>query len=328
VSPLLRLLAATALVALVPVVGLAEAQGERFHERSEEGWFWYEDPPAEPEPEPEVAPAPAPEPSAPVPEAEPRAATPAPAPAPGPAPLSAEWLREELDGYRDRAIDDPSPENVRTYLYLQRIAMDKATRFASAAQAATVGDPVLDATAERPIASFGAQEMDRTANRARKALLGHLAKDTGFVFFYRSDCPYCERQAPLIRRLAESTGLDVMAVALDARPMPSGAFPDFVADRGQAAALGIRTVPAFALMRPPSDVHLVGQGMTTLSELEARILLVARQAGWLSEEAWQATRPVRRTTVALAPEDLDPALLDDPARLNAFLRARMTGDAR
>lgn len=299
---------------------LAAREPRRFFDGAAEGWFWYADPPP-----PELAPE--------TPEEAPPAVEPAVAPdtaaastAPGPAPLSVEWLQANLDRYKNRAIDDPTPDNVRAYLLLQRVSMDKASAFAEAVQAATVGDPLLDATMERPIASFAAQEMDRTAHRARQALIGVLAETVGLVFFYRSDCPFCERQAPILAALAETTGVSVMAVAVDHRPMASGAFAaDWTPDRGQAAALGVQTVPAIYALRPPGEAALIAQGMMDLTELTSRLLLVARQQGWISEEAFEATRPVRRQTVSPVPAaDLDAATLDDPAALVAALRARMT----
>lgn len=297
---------------------LAAREPRRFVDGAAEGWFWYADPPpptSEPEPEtPVEAPAAAEPPAAPD------------TSSPGPAPLSVEWLQVHLDRYKNRAIDDPTPDNVRAYLLLQRVSMDKASAFAEAVQAATVGDPLLDATMERPIASFAAQEMDRTAHRARQALIGVLAETVGLVFFYRSDCPFCERQAPILAGLAEATGLSVMAVAVDHRPMASGAFAaDWTPDRGQAAALGVQTVPAIYALKPPGEAALIAQGLMDLTELASRLLLVARQQGWISEEAFEATRPVRRQTVSPAiAADLDAATLEDPAALVAALRARMT----
>jgi len=113
----------------------------RYFERGEEGWFWYE-----PEPEP------APEPTI---DDTPLAAEPVPKPGPtestiveeidpvDPTPLSTAWFRANLDDYRDQALDDPSPDNVEAYLYLQRIALERAGSFAEASAAATVKDPWL-----------------------------------------------------------------------------------------------------------------------------------------------------------------------------------------
>jgi conjugal transfer pilus assembly protein TraF len=273
---------------------------------------------------PEPAPAAPPPPPAPVapppPPVETHEATPA-----GPTPLSSEWLEANLEGYRRRAIDDPSPDNVRAFLLLQRVAMDKAQTFANAVQEVTLGDPLLDATFERPLAPFATQAVDREAFEAKVALLNLLSDELGLVFFYRSDCPYCDQQAPVLEALTAQTGLEVLPVALDGAPMPSGAYAaSFVPDRGQAAAFGVTTTPTLFLLRPrDGEARRVAEGLLPANDLMERVLMTARQMGAISEEAWEATRPYTRRRSPLAPHDIDTDVLDDPARLVAHLRARM-----
>ena len=114
-----------------------EAAG--FYFREEEGWFWYER-------EPDPAPAPKlPLPEQPPVPAEPQVSETAPE---GQKPLSAQWIREHIGAYRDAAIDDPTPQNVALYLYLQRVALDKSSRFAAATQRAVQLDPFLDSNLE------------------------------------------------------------------------------------------------------------------------------------------------------------------------------------
>jgi len=302
-----------AVVIAVSAVAVSVSAESRFYDRAAEGWFWYRDPP-----EPEAAPV-AP------PSAEP---SPQPTAAP-PAPFSSAWLKSAIPQYLDRALDNPTADNVRAVLYLQRIAVDKATLYSELSQQVTVGDPYLDTEFERPLSTFAVQDVDRAAAAAQTALLRHLGDSIGVLWFYRSDCAFCERQAPVIEALGRSTGLAVMTVSLDGLPMPSGAFAQsFVVDRGQAARLGVQSTPAIFVMKPPDEVELVSQGMMQLSDLRERILLVARRRGWISDEAWEATRPVRRTTVAVAPEEIDPAVVADPAALVAHLRARMARPPR
>ena len=106
-----------------------------------------------------------------------------------PKPLSAAWFRANLDDYRDRALDDPSPDNVEAYLYLQRIALERAGSFAEASAAAAVKDPWLDANSERPIATYAAQAIDAQAETARTTVLSELAKDAGILFLLSSRLP-------------------------------------------------------------------------------------------------------------------------------------------
>jgi len=289
------------------------AEPGRFYARKGEGWFWYRDPP----PAVPVAPVESP-PPVPVP-------PPAPAPAAAPAsaaapPLSAAWLRENLDRYRDRAIDEPTPENVAAYFYLQRIVLDKSSTFASVAQRVVQGDPFLDEITQRPTATFGANLANKTAGAARDALLTRIGQLAAVWFFYRSDCPYCEAQAPLLALMGQRYGFTVLAVSLDGKALPSGFFPHFRPDSGQARALGVRATPALFLVRPEGPAFApVAQGVLSLAQLQERFVLAAVTAGWVAEDDVARTRAV--TADAPAPLLLPPAALpDDPAALVARLR--------
>ncbi|HUL11331.1 MAG TPA: conjugal transfer protein TraF, partial [Methylococcaceae bacterium] len=200
----------------------------------ERGWFWRE---SQPEPKKLTAEAERPTRSNPPPFQVP------PKPLP-PEPLSAAWFRKNLEHYRDRAIDDPSPENVAAYYYLQRVMMDKAHRFTDVARQVVMSDPFLDENQRRPIATFAANETNRLAGIATEQALASLARQAGILFFFRSDCPYCHIQAPLLAVLEKRFGFKVYAVSLDGRPMPGDLYLDFHTDRGQANLLGVVSTPA------------------------------------------------------------------------------------
>jgi conjugal transfer pilus assembly protein TraF len=298
-----------ALLALSLVLPLRpEAAG--FYFRAEEGWFWYER-----APEPAVVPEPAPAPE-PAPLAE---AAPTTEPE-GPHPLSAQWLRERLGAYRDAAIDDPSPENVALYLYLQRVALDKSSRFAAATQRAVQLDPMLDEITQRPTATFAANLVNRESGAQRAAVLTELATRAGVLFFFRADCPYCEAQAPLLKLLQSRYGFDILPVSLDGAPLPGGEFPTYRTDAGQAAALGVVSTPALFLARPPAGLVPLAQGLLSLAQLEERLILAAAEAGWISPAEHARTRAVT-AELRLDPQALPEPLPEDPERLLAALRA-------
>ena len=301
------------LVLALPCLFLAlplQPEAAGFYLREQEGWFWYER-----EPEPVAAPEPPP-PEQPAVPAEPQLSE---IPPQGPKPLSAQWLREHMGEYRDAAIDDPTSENVALYLYLQRVAMDKSSRFASATQRAVQLDPFLDEVTQRPTATFAANLTNRQAGDNRDAILERIAKTAG-VLFFRSDCPYCEAQAPLLELLEARYGFSVLPVSLDGAPLPGGAFPNFRQDRGQAQALGVVSTPALFLARPPDATVPLSQGLLSLAQLQERIVVAAVQAGWINEREFNQTRPVT-ADLMLDPGQLPAALPDDSEALLSALRA-------
>ena len=293
---------------------VASAGLDEFYEGKSQGWFWYRhDPPPPPPAEPVPPPPPSPIPTVPPP---PEAA------APQPAPLSAAWMRENLDRYRDRAIDDPTPENVAAFFYLQRVVLDKSSTFARVAERVVQGNPDLDEITQRPTATFGANLANKTAGDARDAVLGRIARLAVVWFFFRSDCPYCEAQAPLLDRMSQRYGFTVLPISLDGQPLPSGVFPNFRADGGQGRALGVRSTPTMFLVRPDPDgpkVAPVAQGLLSLAQLQERFVTAAVTAGWITEADVTPTRAVT-TDVSAAALTRSGELPDDPAALVARLR--------
>lgn len=284
-----------------------ERLDQGFYARGREGWFWYQRPPKPPPelppPEPTPPPVPAPPPAA---------------PSAGPVPLSAAWLRGHLQDYLDAATDHPSADNVAVYLYLQRLAMDKSSRFADVTQRVVMGDPGLDEITRRPTAPFASHLVNQKAGESRDNTLERLATVAGVLFFFNSECPYCEAQAPILAMLQQRFGFTVRAVSIDGGPLPNGLFPDYQRDRGQAARLGVVTTPALFLARPPDAMVPLGQGILSLAQLQERLVLAASEAGFIGEDAFEATRA--RTAHVPMGAQAPAELPTDPVELLALLR--------
>ena len=304
------------LAALVPAATSAtEAPlGRRFLGRGADGWFWYE---ALPEPPP-----PAKKPEPPKVEAAPPPAPAAPAAPPGPAPLSTAWFRLELDRFRDRAIDEPTPENVRAYLYLQKVMLDRADSFARVSQQVAAADPYLDAVTERPLSPFAANATSAEATARRGEVLRGLAASTGLLFVVDSACSVCVRQADVLVSAQRQYGFTLLTVSLDGAAPPGLALP-IRPDQGQAKRLGVVGTPALFLMRPPDVILPLAQGALDLDTLTGRIVDQGHRAGWVDDAAYAATRAVRQPFAVPPPGTLEPAELEDPERIVAGLRARL-----
>ena len=186
-----------------------------FYENKERGWFWYEDPLTEEvndveQPIQEPPPLTRPE-----KKEERTLAKPL-----DPKPLSSEWFRKNMEKFRDKAIDDPTTENVSTYMYLQRVMLDKAEKFADASQKLVMRDAVLDENARRPIATFGAFAKDDMSNRGIQKAAKKLAAQAGIWFFYYSTCEFCVKEAGVLKGLMNAFGFKVLPIALDGLPLP------------------------------------------------------------------------------------------------------------
>ncbi len=256
--------------------GPGDAPGS-FYTNQEDGWFWYEDPPPEPE-----TPAPV-------------ANTASPPPVSGPAPMSVQWLRTNLPLLRDKAIDQPTHENVAAYFYAQRIMMDKAQVFSDKAQEVTSTDPLLDENLRVPFASAAKTAQLRNSNESKKAILAAVAEKAGLLFFHDDTCQYCEAQVPVANTLAERHGIPVVYLSKQGRPIrwldPS--IPVRVAD-GRFERLGVTHTPSVMLLVPPNDYYLIAQGFASLASLEDRIVNAAHRYGLVEERLYQDAVPTSR----------------------------------
>ena len=281
---------------------------DQYFEHHGEGWFWYE---IEPEPPPEKPP-------------KPPAESPANQKAPPqtvvePPPLSAEWLRLNLPKYLDRALDAPTPDNVASYYYLQRVALDKSNKFSDVAQEVVTEDYALDEVSRRPLATYAVNEMNRVAGATRGAVLREIGAKAGILFVYRSECQYCQVQAPVLKAFARLYGFTILPISLDGMPMADGSFPDYRPDTGQARELGVQQTPAMFLAQPPNRVVELAQGALSIDELTERVVMAAKQLGLIDEKAYDGTRPIQATPLAT---DLQPSpeVATDPQKLIDYIR--------
>ena len=273
-----------------------------WYARHAEGWHWYQDPtPATEEKAatPEMPPEPVEKPEKQeaqarivplmTPPVSPAPQTAAEAPKP-PVAFSQAWLKKMIPVYLDNAVDNPTPENVEAFYVLQRLAMDKAEKFARVAETVRVGNRLIDETFRRPVSNYGLQEIDRAAEERTEKLLRKTAGFAGVFFFFKSGCPYCERQAPLIKAL-EAKGFGVMAVSLDGGALRTAQFEKTVRNAGQAERLNVQATPALFLANPKTNtIALLGEGLLSLPEIERRILLVSARNHWISEAELAQTR--------------------------------------
>lgn len=296
-------MAVMAMALAIPVSADAldrQPSSSSFWEDGRDGWFFYESTPARPEPPPEAAEPESP-PSTAVettpPPTPPQDFTPEPPLKEGPPALSAAWFRENLEKYEDAAWNDPTVENVRAYMYLQRYVMDRSEQFAQSAQLAVLGDPVLDETTRRPSASAAAQRQTERANRTRNRLVKELSEEVGMFFFYTSTCESCLSMVPVVKELQRDFA--IIPVSVDGQHLPGRPFPDMRADQGHAEQVGVPRVPALYLAAPGEIFEPLAHAPVSLDDARHRILIGAYRQGWVSQEEYNAARPIENLDVDL-----------------------------
>lgn len=222
--------------------------------RNREGWFWYRDPP-EAISRPKEVPAP---------HDRPREL------------VDFEAMQKRLEDLKRVAVMNPTDANLLAYMRYQRFVMNKSELFAERWQRLVWTVPELDygltgrPTNSMAIGVFDEQQRDRQAQTVRSLSATH-----GLLFIFRSDCPYCHRFAPILKRFEQEFGMTVFAVSLDGRGLPE--YPNAPLDNGIAARLNASVVPALYLTAPAKrDIRPVGFGVMAMTELVERIAAIAQ----------------------------------------------------
>ena len=171
--------------------------------------------------------------------------------------------------------------------------MDKAERFPKMAEQVRVGNRFIDESERRPVSNFGLQTVDRQAEARRQQLLEKISQSTGLFFFFKADCPYCEKQAPLLKHISETNHFDVLAISVGGGNSRTDDFlktPSSTQVKRKCSVWS-RHPPIFLVHPESTTFALIGSSLLTVPEIQDRILLIAQRNNWVTEDEINATRP-------------------------------------
>lgn len=102
-------------------------------------------------------------------------------------------------------------------------------------------------------------------------LLKNSSKENAIIFFFRSDCGYCHKYAPILKQFATNYGYSVLSYSLDGRGLPE--FPNPRHDPKLAQRLNIMGVPATYILTPRLNrITTVSFGLSDYSTLSSNML--------------------------------------------------------
>ena len=154
----------------------------------------------------------------------------------------------------------PRRENLRAFLYLQRVMFDKAERFTQMYQTVVQGDPYLDETHRSPLAQFANRRFEQQAKAAAEDLLRELGQRAGLFYFIGARCEICGQQAWVLNEFKRRYQVPVMVITVDGTQLDQHHLGPARQDQGQAAQMGVQHIPAIVLAAPPETYQVVGQG--------------------------------------------------------------------
>lgn len=234
-------------------------------EQATSGWAFYCDP--EPEPQEEVI--------------EDVVAPPAPAPASTPETATEQMMafRAHVDELKYRAVLDPTEENVRAYITIQKQMIDQAGHFTDQWQRVIFGSPDLSVTDDFPMSAAGIAVYQDQMKAVRDETFREVAATSGIIFIFDDDsrCGMCRAQGEILAQMQDWYEVSVLAVARDGGR--NAFFPNAVVDQGQLQEFGLAEYPAptMALVTPETgEIAVMGTGLLTADEILDRTFVITQ----------------------------------------------------
>ena len=188
-------------------------------------------------------------------------------------------LREELEWRRNKAIMEPTTDNMRIYLQANKFVLDKSSMFADMQRRVVWATPEFDYNTKSPSANFAQVEINQKKFRDESALMDEIAKTHGILFFYRSDCQFCHLQSPILKMIQDRYHVNILAISGDGGPINE--FPNAKPDNGIGHFVthgrGIETYPSmFLVSKDQRQVVPLGAGVVAMDEIVNRIYTLLR----------------------------------------------------
>jgi conjugal transfer pilus assembly protein TraF len=177
-----------------------------------------------------------------------------------------------------RAILEPTPANVTSYIRFQRAQLDRASLFSDVWQRALWQGPELDYTLERPVSTLGKRQWSDARHADRDRAMASLSRRYGLFYFFAQSCGPCEVMSPIVKSVADTYAITVRAISTDGGP--SRIFPRYTVETNQRARMGLegKTTPAVVLWDSKSNQPIpIGYGVMSADELQDRIFLLTQK---------------------------------------------------
>ncbi len=175
-----------------------------------------------------------------------------------------------IDEAKAKAVLYPTMENVKSFITLKNKAGDMATKFSVAWQEVLLQNAKLDYSAFKPTNNHALITLNRANRQKMEAFLVHTAKTNGLVYFYEGADEIAQLQAPIITKLANKYGFEVLGVSMDGSNISE--LENNSPDNGQAKKMGVQKIPAlFALNTQNGQFMPLSHTMMAEIELEQRL---------------------------------------------------------
>jgi len=176
-------------------------------------------------------------------------------------------IQEAFEESTAKSILDPTLPNVAQTIKLQRLIVERASKFSDMWMLANLLDTQNFDPTSHDNAAY--REIRRKEDEKQLNLkLKILSKHYGLFFVFKSSCPYCHRFAPIVKEFSTLFGFEVKAISADGGVMNE--FKNAAQDNGALKIINPQGVyPALFLANPKTmEIIPIAWGLVSITELK------------------------------------------------------------
>lgn len=211
---------------------------------------------------------------------------------PVPTNITTAWLTKNLPKFMELAMDNPTDENILSYLYLQSYAVQKATKFSDQAQLLTQGNPILDNNAAFPSLAVSRPYREQFAQRFKGHLIENLNHHFALLMLIGDDYE-SKTFSGLVSLLAERYGVSLTFANTTGKEIPELQGHPQITDQAEVFRLIDKTkaisVPTLYGI-DAKDTKIIVSGPVDMEALEQRIINYLRTSGLINETEYNYAR--------------------------------------
>lgn len=186
--------------------------------------------------------------------------------------------KKELESRLHTAWVDPSFKNIQAYHELQKDMMDRAEYFSEMWMKVLYNNPHLDHTLVTPVNHKSRHLYFDQKKQQITETIQNLASEYGLFFFFDSQCQYCREFSPIVKLFSKTYNWEVVPITADGGNLTE--FPRPLENNGIINKWKIEAFPALFAVNPNSEEIIpIAYGMTSIDEIESRIMLLSSMKG-------------------------------------------------
>lgn len=187
-----------------------------------------------------------------------------------------EAVKQEFEEVQDRAIYNPTPENIQAYNSALRIISNNAVRFGMLSVTQNWQDPNAGTSLAAPNGAGLQLDLDK-----QRQQIGQIVKRYAIFYFIDKDCKYCSVEANELKRLEYTYNVTVRVISLDSSKLTQ--YPTPTIDQGISRKLGVQEAgELMAFDSSTNKTTVLGFGYIHFDQIIQRLqtLFITGTANW------------------------------------------------